>query len=680
MERVLGIVLLVFFFGFNSVAQSFSAKEKIKLSEAATAYSMQDYESALQAYKSIYNKHLTNALINYRIGMCHYYLKEFKDGLDYFEAVQAGSLKKKHYDYYFGYGMTRVKLGQYDEALKLFTEFSNKGKGSDIAYFNIQGLMAMCNYAIEHKEKPVSALVENLGDSINSKYNDYHPAVSADGKTFMFTSGREDSKGGILTATGDYKSDVYVSNWKAQEEEWSEAKPIEGALNSDDYDANGSVSGDGTGIYVYRNSAEENKKLLSPTGGGDIYYSKKGATGRWSAPKLIEGINTTSYEGCPSATPDGKKLFFVSSRSGVIGGRGAQGGWDIWVAEKQEDGSWGAPKNLGPTVNTPFDERNIFIHPNGKTLFFASDGYNEKSFGGFDIYKTELVDGKWTIPENLGYPINTQFNEREFSVSTDGKVGWLAADRDIDKKDYDIYEVDMKHYNVFTGESAVLSILKGKVTDALTGLPMKVNISIQEKGQGNAEVFSSDDEGSYFNTLVGNKTYIINVEKEGYKSFTKEITITVPVKKPSKRKSSRRKKTKKTTQTHTVELNLEIKRLESFEVVSKDLFSTQYIAFNATETGFEINDFSKNILEMFIMQCEKAPSIKLDISGHFEESEDANVKSKLLADLVMDFLKENGVKPSLLKVHYMGDTEPIGDNDSVTGRTANRRVEIKILL
>ena len=135
--------------------------------------------------------------------------------------------------------------------------------------------MAMCNYAIEHTEKPVSALVENLGDSINSKYNDYHPAVSADGKTFMFTSGREDSKGGILTATGDYKSDVYVSNWKAQEEEWSEAKPIEGALNSDDYDVNGSVSGDGTGIYVYRNSAEENKNFLSPTGGGDVIIQKR---------------------------------------------------------------------------------------------------------------------------------------------------------------------------------------------------------------------------------------------------------------------------------------------------------------------------------------------------------------------------------------------------------------------
>ena len=496
----------------------------------------------------------------------------------------------------------------------------------------------------------------------------------------MFTSGREESKGGVLTASGDYKSDVYISNWKSQEEEWSEARPIEGALNSDDYDANGSVSGDGTGIYVYRNSAEENKKILSPTGGGDIYFSKKGATGRWSAPVLIEGINTTSYEGCPSATPDGKKLFFVSSRTGIVGGRGAQGGWDIWVAEKQEDGTWGAPKNLGPTVNTPYDERNIFIHPNGKTLFFASDGYNEKSYGGFDIYKTELVDGKWTEPVNLGYPINTQFNEREFSISTDGKVGWLAADRDIEKKDYDIYEVDMKHYNVFTGESSVLSILKGKVTDALTGLPMKVNISISEKGKKDDEVFSSNENGGYFNTLISNKTYVITVLKEGYKKFTKEITITAPVKKTTKRKTSKRKKSKKTTETHTVELNLEVQRINSFEVVSKDLFSTQYIAFNKTELGFEINEFSKNILEMFIKQCEKAPSIRLDVSGHFEEVEDANEKSKELADLVINFLKEKGVKSPVINAHYKGDTEPLGDNDTELGRKANRRVEVKIIL
>jgi outer membrane protein OmpA-like peptidoglycan-associated protein len=239
----------------------------------------------------------------------------------------------------------------------------------------------------------------------------------------------------------------------------------------------------------------------------------------------------------------------------------------------------------------------------------------------------------------------------------------------------------MKHYNVFTGKSSVLSILKGKVTDALTGLPMKVNISITEKGEGTGEVFNSGDNGSYFNTLIADKTYVISIEKEGYKKFTKEIFIKAPAKKPvSKRKTSKRKKSKKTTETQTVELDFEIQRTNSFEVVSKDLFSIQYIAFNKTESGFEINEFSKNILEMFIKQCEKAPSIKLDISGHFEESEDANLKSKDLADLVVNFLKEKGVKSPVLKVNYRGDAEPLGDNDTEEGRTSNRRVEVKILL
>ena len=225
-----------------------------------------------------------------------------------------------------------------------------------------------------------------------------------------------------------------------------------------------------------------------------------------------------------------------------------------------------------------------------------------------------------------------------------------------------------------------MSILKGKVTDALTGLPMKVNISISEKGKKDDEVFSSNENGGYFNTLISNKTYVITVIKEGYKKFTKEITITAPVKKTVKRKTSKRKKSKKTTETHTVELNLEIQRINSFEVVSKDLFSTQYIAFNKTELGFEINEFSKNILEMFIKQCEKAPSIRLDVSGHFEEVDDANEKSKELADLVINFLKEKGVKSPVINAHYKGDTEQLGDNDTELGRKANRRVEVKIIL
>ena len=379
-------------------------------------------------------------------------------------------------------------------------------------------------------------------------------------------------------------------------------------------------------------------------------------------------------------TPDGNKLFFVSARMGSVGGKKSIGNWDIWMSEKQSDGSWGKPQNLGPTVNTSNDERNIFIHPNGKTLFFSSDGYPEKSFGGFDIYRTDFIDGKWTEPVNLGYPVNTQFHEREFVVSTDGKVGWLVANRDFERKDYDIYQVDLKHYNVFTGESEVLSILKGRVIDFSTGLPLKTNIDIKEKEGSYSESISSNSNGNYFNTLVSNKTYILTVSQQGYKTFHKEISINSPIKKKAKRvTSSSRRKKKKTTQTHTVELNLELERENPIEVISKDLFKTQIIAFNATESGYEINDFSKSILEMYARQQIQAPSIVLDISGHFEDVDNANMESKKLADLVINYLKSNGVPENALKVHYMGDSEPISDNDTAIGRAANRRVEIRIV-
>jgi outer membrane protein OmpA-like peptidoglycan-associated protein len=385
---------------------------------------------------------------------------------------------------------------------------------------------------------------------------------------------------------------------------------------------------------------------------------------------------------CYSA--DGKSMYFISNRGkGIATGRGAKGGKDIWVSNKQEDGTWGKPMNLGDVINTPEDESSVFIHPNGKTLFFASEGHHEKSMGGFDVFRSEFKDGEWGEPENMGYPINTFRDEKEIVISTDGKVAWLSTIREDGKKDFDIYEIDLKHYNVLTGESEILSILKGKVVDASTGLPLKAKLTIKEKDTENSAVLSSSKEGSYFSTFASHKTYVIRIEHKGYKPFVKDVYLTAPKPTKSKRRkttsSSRRKKKKKTTQTHTVELNLELERENPIEVISKDLFTTQIIAFNATEDGYEINDFSKSILQMYARQQIQAPSIVLDVSGHFEDVDNANVESKKLADLVIGYLKTNGVSDNALKVHYMGGTEPIAGNDTSMGRAANRRVEIRIV-
>tara|TARA_Y100000589_G_scaffold3897_2_gene3477 strand:+ start:10387 stop:12477 length:2091 start_codon:yes stop_codon:yes gene_type:complete len=695
MKQTIGLLLFTIVLNFSLTAQNFSALEKIKISEANNAFFASYYEEALSIYKSIYNKHTGNAFLNYRIGFCYLEMGDYQDALDYFEEVNAGSLKKKNADYYFVHASTLQRLGRYEEALGKYNEFKQKARGKDLKYYSVDDFISECNYALQSIESPVSVLIENLGDSINSKYHDYHPSLTADGKTFIFTSRREDSKGGVQLVDGHYYEDVYEAKWNPYEEEWGTSKPIEGALNSEEFDANCSVSPDGQSILVYKNISSENKKILAPIGGGDIYLSKVGSTGRWSAPKLVDGINSKAMDGGACYSADGKSIYFISNRLGLKlrysfltgfftpPGKETQGGKDIWVSHQQEDGTWGKPMNLGDVVNTSEDESAVFIHPNGKTLFFGSEGHHDKSMGGFDIFRSDFKDGKWTEPQNLGYPINSFRDEKEIVISTDGKVAWLSAIREEGKKDFDIYEVDLKHYNVLTGESEILSILKGKVVDSSTGLPLKAKLSIQEKDMEKSAILSSGKDGSYFSTFASHKTYVIRIDLKGYKPFVKEVYLNAPkpVKSKKKKKNSslRREKKKKTTQTHTVELNLELERENPIEVISKDLFKTQIIAFNATEGGYEINDFSKSILEMYARQQIQAPSIVLDISGHFEDVDNANMESKKLADLVINYLKSNGVPENALKVHYMGDSEPISDNDTAIGRSANRRVEIRIV-
>ena len=683
MRQIIGSILFTILLSFSATAQKLSPLEKKKVLDGNTAYSAGDFEGAIKHFKSVYNKHMGNAMLNSKLGFCYMYLGDIDDALDYFEAINAGSVKKKNSECFYGHGFVLQKLGRYNEALEKYKEFTEKGKPGDIKFYNVENYIAECNFAIGAKDSPVSVLIDNLGDSINSKYDDYHASMSADGNTFIFTSRREDSKGGVQLLDGQYYEDIYESSWNSYEELWGESKPVEGALNSNEYDANCSVTPDGKGIYVYRNISEETKKLMSPTGAGDIYFSKLGATGKWSAPKLVDGVNSRASDAGACITTDGQTMYFVSNRFGVSA-KGAQGGYDIWVSNLEEDGTWGKPKNLGPTINTDVHEKSVFIHPNGKTLFFSSEGHYDKNMGGFDVFRTDFVDGKWTEPVNLGYPINSHRDEKEIVISTDGKIAWLSAAREDGRKDFDIYEVDLKHYNVLTGESETLSILKGKVVDYSTGLPLEVSLKITEKGTNNSVELDSKVDGSYFATFASHKTYIVEVISKGYKDYHQEITLNAPkTKKKPKRKtttSSRRKKKKKKTQTHSVELKIELVREDPIEVVSKDLFTTQMIAFISTDEGYEINDFSKSILEMFVKQQLLAPSIVLDVSGHFEDVEKANLESKKLADLVLAFLMSKGINPDAVKVRYLGDTEPVAGNDTPAGRAANRRVEVRIIL
>ena len=341
------------------------------------------------------------------------------------------------------------------------------------------------------------------------------------------------------------------------------------------------------------------------------------------------------------------------------------------------------PRNLGDVINTPYSEETPFIHPDGKTLFFSSNGHDDKNFGGFDIFRTTFENGQWTVPQNLGAPINSHFDEREFVLSTDGSVAWMSTKRSLDQSDVDIFEIDLSHYNVLTGESDPLSILKGMVTDASTGLPLQTVVKIKNPDGEILEVKSKED-GSYFATVVSNKSYQIMVDMNGYLSHTQIVEVIAPKKPKSRRKNTtnRRGKTveeKKNTETHTVIQNIEVARVTPIEVVSKDLFKKQTVAFVKGDNGYQINEFSKGILDMYARQLLKSSDLKLNITGHFFVAENADEQSKVLADLVVAYLIEKGAKKEQLNVMAEGANAPIADNYTPAGKAANARVELMIV-
>ena len=688
MRKFIGLFLfLVVSSNFVLAQEKFTSNEKRILIEANSVFISAYFDEALQLYKKVYNKHTSNSNIISKIGLCYLELDQIEDALSYFVDVNASALKKKELIFHFGYGSALHKSGDFSGALEKYTTFKQVGKKSDVNFYNVDKYISQVNYALSVIDKPVSATVTSIGDSINSGYDDYHPSVSADGKTFIFTSRRSGSKGGELLSDGQYYEDIYEASWNPEFQAWGESRPVEGALNSKEFDANCSITPDGASILVYRNSSEVNKKLIAPVGGGDIYLSKKGSTGRWGSPKLIEGINSSSFDNGACITGDGKTMYFISNRAGILGGKGAQGGKDIWFSKIQENGIWGKPENIGRLINTSYDEISLYIHPNGKTLFFASNGHDNQNIGGYDIFRTSIdANGKWTKPVNLGYPINTHRDEKEFVLSTDGKVGWISSKREKDKLNMDIYQVDLANYNVLTGESKQLSIVKGNVMDQSTDLPLLAKVVFKEVESGEKFEVNSSDDGSYFNTLVSHKTYEISVKHKGYRDFTSTITVNAPKVKKSKRRrrtnnrKGKKVKERKNTTIHTVVNDLKLERLIPINVVSKDLFKTQMISFEKSENGYVINTFSKGILDMFVEQQIRAKELVLGINGHFSEGEDANMKSKDLADQVVNYMISKGVDKSKLKIIYMGDTQPVASNDNEAGRTANQRVEIKIIL
>ena len=512
-------ILSIAVFGQDDVKKTGKIEYKYKMQDARHQFLTNgNVRESLNIYRELLKDYTNDAMVNYRIGECHYRLDNFDLAVEYFQNAQRIN-DKIDKDLYFSLAQAYHRNNQLDESLAAYNKYNSIASKKDRKFHQITNRISQLDYAKKMIASPVNVKIENLGNAINSRGGDYAPSISADGKTMIFTSRRSDTKGGEVDKAGDFKyfEDIYISLWDSIDNNWGKARPIEGNLNTEGHDASLSISPDGNSIYIYRND-----------GGafiGDIFVSKKSlSSGSWGLPVPIEKpINTSYFESSACLSADGNKLYFVSEREGKKSG--AQGKGDIYVSERLTRTTWGEPKNLGPLINTPEDEISVFIHPDGKTLFFSSKGH--LSIGGLDIFMSKLQeDGTWSKPENLGYPINTIDDDVHFILSLDGKTAYYSAVKSDGLGERDIYKIDLSQYPILAeGVTVNLSILKGLITSGEN----KVEANIEFKNETGEIVGKtiSNESGSYFITLTGGKKYTAAVNAKGYES--QSILIDLPL-------------------------------------------------------------------------------------------------------------------------------------------------------
>lgn len=492
----------------------------------------------------------------------------------------------------------------------------------------------------------VKITIINSGKAVNTTYPDYAPVISADGQMLVFTSRRPVTEKEIKKAKMGMEN-IYVSYYDEKKKKWSDTKRLEAPVNQEGrHNSAIALSNDGQKMLLYRDDE---------SGNGDIYESRLEGE-KWSAPvKLPEPVNTREHESSASYSPDGRSIYFVSDRK-----NGSKGGRDIWVCRLDKNNKWGAAENLGVPVNTDQDEEGVFIHPDGKTLYFSSKG--QQGNGGYDIFKSVLEDGKWSTPENLGPQINTPDDDVYFVLAANGQNGFYSSAKPGGMGDKDIYEIHFTPVKPKKEKEPVgpqLTLLKGTITDEITKAPLESFIEIVDnvKNEVITTISSNASSGKYLVSLPSGKNYGIVVRAKGYLFHSENVDIPY------------------SAGYQEVIRDVQLKKLE---VGKSIVLNNIFYDFDKSSLRSE----SRSELERLVALMNENPTLSIELSSHTDNkgTDEYNLKlSQARAQSVVDFLIGKGIRKERLVAKGYGETVPIATNDTDEGRQQNRRTEFKVL-
>ena len=531
-------------------------------------------------------------------------------------------------DRYYYFAESQLKTGDYQEALQNYQLYKDKVHPASDKLALADKYIEDCIFALKAIKNPVNFKPKNLGPGVNTKEEEYFATLTADESTLIFTrqiDRNEDFYRSFKTDTGYTKAE-YLSN----------------NINTPNYNEGAQcISPDGQ--YLFFTGCNR------PDGFGrcDIYISQKEGS-NWSKPlNLGFPINTKGWESQPSLSADGHTLYFVSDRKGGLGS------YDIWKSILQADGKWGVPENLGPNINTPFDEQSPFIHPDNKTLYFSSNGW--PGMGNKDIFISRLdTTGNWGKPTNLGYPINTYGEENGLTINASGTKAYFSSNNFNGYGGFDIYSFDLPQ-NL---RPEAVNYVKGVVFDAETKQKLGATIEIIDLKKSESIHTSMSDavDGTFLATLSGNKEYSLNVARDGYLFYSENFSV------------------KKNAVGKPILLEVPLQKIAvGKKVVLKNIF------FDTNK--FDLKPESKTELEKMIEFLTENPKVSIELSGYTDNvGDDAyNLElSKNRAKAVYNYLVTNQISPSRLSSKGYGKTNPVATNSTEEGRANNRRTEFLI--
>lgn len=477
-----------------------------------------DLVSALNSFREIEKDNPENANVLYYVGYCYFNLKQYdkaREALLKAEGRQSGVNEET----FLLLGKLYQLDDNFDKAIEEYSKLKTSKSAPAEAIEEATVLLEQCTLAKTMIANPVNVEIINMGADINSKYDDKNPCITADARKLVFTTRRPESTDAPVDAEGDgkYFENIYIASFDSSTKNFGKAEQVSGSVNTKAHDACTSISPDGKQIFVYKNDVNDKKSR-----GGDVFVSKVNA-GKWKKPEpLGRPIASSYWEGGACISPDGKTYFFTSEREGGFGKS------DIWMVEKINKKEWGKPVNLGPTVNTKYDEGGMFLAPDGKTLFFCSN--SPRSMGGYDIFRTVLENGKWSEPQNLGYPINSSAKEGQLTVSADTRYAYISSERKGGLGENDIYRVNLRDYAILEKDfkkrtGFAMGILRGTIREGFEGYGVSdVSISVTDENNGPVASAGTNEAGEYFITMRPGK-YILIVKKNGYQEIKENIEI-----------------------------------------------------------------------------------------------------------------------------------------------------------